>query len=130
MTTSVCKCYKCGYKFNYEFIVGASIYTIRIGTKRIFRCPRCHTLQKFDLMTKGPDGSLKTYGDSAEIGIGAKVFALILVPTLALLLGGAFSFSIFIYPIYLHIALIIAGVAWMAIYLTYLIISVGPKKEK
>lgn len=88
MSTSICKCYKCGYKFNYEFIPGASFHSIRLGTKRIFRCPKCHTLQKFDLMTKGPDKSLKTYGDSAELGLGFKIWINALVIPLIFIFAG------------------------------------------
>ena len=130
MSTSVCKCYKCGYKFNYEFILGASFHSIRLGTKRIFRCPKCKTLQKFYLMDKGPNKSLKTYGDSSELGIGAKMWAVILLPTLVLTFFGAFSFSLFIKPVYLHLVLIILGIAWLFASLVYIIFTVGPKKGK
>ncbi len=88
MATSVCKCYNRGYKFNYTYIFSVSFYSLRVGGKRIFHCPKCKTLQKFDLFKKGPDDTLKVYKDSAEIGVGVKIWALMLVPTLAFIFLG------------------------------------------
>lgn len=130
MSTAVCTCYKCGYKFNYEFVWGGSLYSIRLGPYRMFRCPKCHALQAFDIMHKGPEKSLKTYGDSMQIWIGARVLALILGPTLALILFGAFSFFLFVQPIYIHILLIVLGVVWSVLYLVYLVLSTRPKRGK
>ena len=127
MTTSVCKCYKCNYKFNYEYIPGVSYHSIRLGNKRIFRCPKCKTLQKFDLSNKGPDDSLKTYGDSSELWIGAMIWALMLLPTFFLLALGSFSFFIFLQSFYIPFILIFLGIVWVFGYLIYLIMSVGPK---
>ena len=130
MVTSVCKCYKCGCRFNYEFIPGASFHSIRLGKKRIFRCPKCKTLQKFDLKTKGPDKKLKTYGDSAELGVGSRIFAVMLAPTLILVVFGVISTFLFngASLIYISFMFIAAGVAWVFVYLVYLIKSVGPRR--
>jgi hypothetical protein len=130
MTTSICECYKCSYKFNYEWIPGASLHSIRLGTKRIFRCPNCKILQKFDLRKKGPNKSLKTYGDSSELGIGSKIWAILLVPTLIPIFFGAFSFFIFIKPVYIHFVLIAFGIVWISMSLLYVILTVGPKGAK
>jgi hypothetical protein len=130
MVTSVCECYKCHYRFNYEFIPGSSFHSIRLGTKRIFRCPKCRTLQKFDLTKKGQDDSLKTYGDDSTLGIGVKLWVFQLVPTFILIFSGAFSFFIFIQPIYIHFFLILLGVIWIAFSLVYMIVNTGPKRGK
>jgi len=127
MVTSVCTCYKCNYRFNYEYIAGVSYHSIRLGNKRIFRCPKCKTLQKFDLTTKGPNPSLKTYGDSSELGIGVSIWALMLAPTFVLSALGSFSFFIFPQVIYIPFVLIFLGLVWIFGYLIYLIMSVGPK---
>ncbi len=129
MVTAVCECYKCNYRFNYEYIRGASYHSIRLVNKRIFRCPKCKTLQKFDLTNKGPDKSLKTYGDSSELGIGTKIWVMLLLPTFILLFAGA-SFFIFIQPLYLHFVLIALAVVWVFGYLFYLIMTIGPKPAK
>lgn len=130
MVTAVCQCYKCNYRFNYEYIMGVSYHSIRLGHKRIFRCPNCKTLQKFDLTNKVHDNSLKTYGDSSEAGMGAKIWVMMLLPTFVLTFAGAFSFSIFIQPLYLHFALIAFGIMWVFAYLAYLIMTTGPKPVK
>ena len=127
MVTSVCNCYKCNYRFNYEYILGVSYHSIRLGNKRIFRCPNCKTLQKFDLSNRSPNKSLKTYGDSSELGIGARIWALMLLPTFLLLALGNFSFFIFLQSFYILFILIFLGVVWLFGYLIYLIMSVGPK---
>lgn len=127
MVTAVCKCYKCNYEFNYEYIPGSSFHSIRLGYKRIFRCPKCHTLQKFDLREKGPKESLKTYGDSADLGVGAKLFAILLVPTILLSFFGGISFIFFVNPLYLHFVLIFSGVVWVVLALVYIIYKTGPK---
>ena len=130
MVTAVCECYKCNYRFNYEYIPGVSYHSIRLGNKRIFRCPKCKTLQKFDLTDKGPDKSLKTYGDSSELGIGVKIWVTMLLPTFILVFAGTVSFFTFIQPLYLYFILIAIAVVWVFGYLTYLIITVGPKTAK
>jgi len=129
MVTSVCSCYKCNYRFNYEYILGVSYHSIRLGNKRIFRCPNCKTLQKFDLSNKGLDKSLKTYGDSSELGIGARVWALMLLPTFLLIALGNLSFFIFPQYIYILFVLIFLGVVWVFGYLIYLIMSIDPKNK-
>jgi len=124
MTVSITVCPGCHYRFNYEWIPSASFHSIRLGPKRMFRCPKCRELHKFSVMHFGSDPNLPTHGDNAETGIGKKIWALLLVPSLALLLFGAFlpvfvaqSLSYFFIPIVL-------GIAWASAYVVYLIWAV------
>lgn len=122
MTVSITECPGCHYKFNYEFILGGSFHSIRLGTKRIFRCPKCRELHKFSITNFGSDPTLPTHGDNAETGIGTKIWVLMLVPTLSLCIFGAFlplfggsrSLSYFFIPI-------VAGAVWISFYSVYLI---------
>jgi hypothetical protein len=43
------KCPKCGGEFDYEFVPGASLTAIRLGTSRYMRCPLCHKFSVFSL---------------------------------------------------------------------------------
>ena len=88
LTTSIVECPHCHYRFNYEFIPSASFYSIRLGTNRIFKCPNCKELHNFKITHFGTDPSLPTHGDNAETGIGAKIWALMLGPLLALVVIG------------------------------------------
>jgi len=124
MTTSITECPGCHYKFNYEWIPSASFHSLRLGPKRIFRCPKCRELHKFSVMRFGSDPSLPTHGDNAETGIGKRVCALMLVPTLVLMMLGAFlpvfvtqSLSYFFLPI-------VIGAAWLLAYIVYLVWAV------
>lgn len=122
MTTAITECPACHYRFNYEYIPGFSFHAIRLGNKRIFRCPKCRELHKFPLTDHGSDPSLPTQGDTAEVGIGARIWITMLVPTLVLSFAGAFlpifagpqSLNYFFIPI-------IAGLVWIIFYLIYLI---------
>jgi hypothetical protein len=42
-------CPKCGGQFDYEFVPGASLTAIRLGTSRYMRCPLCHRFAIFSL---------------------------------------------------------------------------------
>lgn len=42
-------CSKCGQTFDYDFVVGASLTSARLGTGRYMRCPICHRWSYFDL---------------------------------------------------------------------------------
>lgn len=119
MTTSIVECPHCHYRFNYEFIPSASFYSIRLGTQRIFKCPHCKELHKFNVNHFGTDPSLPTHGDNAETGIGAKVWALLLGPLLAFVISGFLLLFTFQFLI-LFIILIALGIAWTAIYIVYL----------
>src|ERR1700690_1607284 len=111
LTTSIVECPHCHYRFNYEFIPSASFYSIRLGTQRIFKCPQCKELHKFNVTHFGTDPSLPTHGDNAETGIGARIWTLLLGPLVALiiiayLLGFIVGFQhilVFIIPIALGI---------------------------
>jgi len=124
MTVSITECPECHYRFNYEWIPSASFHSIRLGPKRIFRCPHCRELHKFSVMHFGTDSGLPTHGDNAETGIGKIIWALMLIPSLALMAFGAFlpvfvpqSLSYFFIPMVL-------GIAWVAAYVVYLVWSV------
>jgi uncharacterized C2H2 Zn-finger protein len=43
------KCPKCGYEFEYEWIPGASVTSIKLGKKRYMRCPKCHKFSLFNV---------------------------------------------------------------------------------
>jgi len=124
MTISVTECPGCHYRFNYEFIPGGSFYSIRLGTRRIFKCPNCKELHKFPVMRFGSDQALPTHGDNAETGIGKKVWALLLAPIVPMMFGaflpvfgGPASLSYFYIPIVL-------GIVWISVYVIYLIMTI------
>jgi hypothetical protein len=115
------ECPHCHYRFNYEFIPAASFYSIRLGTLRIFKCPRCKDLHKFNITHFGKDPSLPTHGDNDETGIGVKVWALLLGPLLALIIIPyiiqfvfriSFAFA-FIVPVTL-------ALIWIAVFTVYI----------
>jgi len=130
MTTSIVECPHCHYRFNYEFIPSASFYSIRLGTKRIFTCPHCRELHNFAVTHFGTDPSLPTHGDNAETGIGAKIWASMLVPLVTLIVVGFLLLFFFSFVILFIIALTI-GVAWTFVYTLYLYkkISRNEKQE-
>lgn len=80
MTTSILKCRKCGFRFNYSFIPGASVSAVRLGSSRYMRCPKCSRFGLFNLMEFGTDPKLSTYSDSK---ITARYLPVIIVPTAA-----------------------------------------------
>ena len=57
------ECVKCGYRFNYQFIPGASVTSVRLGAARYMRCPGCRRWGKFSLSSAGSDAGLPTYSD-------------------------------------------------------------------
>ena len=120
MTTSVTECPGCHYRFNYEWIPGASFHSLRLGPKRIFKCPKCRELHKFRVMDFGSDPNLPTHGDNAETGIGKKIWALLLVPSLALFMSGAFLPVLVAQPFSYTIILLVLGIAWVSGYVVYL----------
>ena len=88
MTNSIVECPHCHYKFNYEFIPGVSFTSIRLGPARIFKCPNCKELHKFNINHFGTDPSLPTHGDNAETSIGGKSIALAAGPLIVLVALG------------------------------------------
>jgi hypothetical protein len=121
MTTSIVECPHCHYRFNYEFIPGASFTSIRLGPARIFKCPNCKELHKFNITHFGTDPSLPTNGDNAETSIGGKNIALIIGPLIVLvtigvllLITGTFlSVLVVIVPV-------VIGIVWLAADIAYL----------
>ncbi len=47
-------CPKCGQSFDYDYIPGASLTSVRLGTSRYMACPLCHKWSVFDLRTPSP----------------------------------------------------------------------------
>jgi hypothetical protein len=72
-------CQKCGYRFNYQFIPGASATSIRFGSKRYMRCPKCEKWGMFDLSRPAISG-LPIYSDSKAF---AKYAPFLVVPLFA-----------------------------------------------
>jgi len=121
MTTSIVECPHCHYRFNYEFIPGASFTSIRLGPARIFKCPNCKELHKFYINHFGTAPSLPTHGDNAETSIGGKNIALAAGPLIVLVAIGILLVATGI----LHTALIVIipsviGIVWILAYITYL----------
>ena len=54
-TTSRVECPHCHYKFNYEWIPGISIFAIKLGPYRLFKCPNCKELHTFKITDFGSD---------------------------------------------------------------------------
>jgi hypothetical protein len=44
-------CPKCRQTFDYDFVPGASLTAVRLGTSRYMACPLCHKWSVFDLTT-------------------------------------------------------------------------------
>ncbi len=42
-------CPKCGETFDYDYIPGASVTALRLGTGRYMACPLCHKWSTFEL---------------------------------------------------------------------------------
>jgi hypothetical protein len=42
-------CPKCEREFDYEWIPGAALTAVRLGTKRYMACPLCHHWSTFDV---------------------------------------------------------------------------------
>jgi hypothetical protein len=50
-------CPKCHQTFDFDFIPGASISALRLGTSRYMACPLCHRWSTFDMnSTRVPAG--------------------------------------------------------------------------
>ena len=121
MTTSIVECPHCHYKFNYEFIPGASFTSIRLGPARIFKCPNCKELHKFNINHFGTDPALPTHGDNAETSIGGRNIALAAGPLIVLVALGILLVAIGTF----HSALVVLipsviGILWILAYIAYL----------
>ncbi len=46
---SILKCPKCNQEFEYSWIPGGSLSSIRLGKKRYMRCPKCHKFSLFNV---------------------------------------------------------------------------------
>jgi hypothetical protein len=117
MTTSIVECPHCHYRFNYEFIPGASLGSIRLGSSRIFKCPNCKDLHKFNVVHFGKDPSLPTHGDNAETSMGSKILVLLIAPLLVLTVVGIALLDMGISQgLLILIILQVAGILWMIVY--------------
>jgi len=126
MTTSIVECLHCHYRFNYEFIPGASFHSIRLGPKRLFKCPNCKDIHTFTIDHFGTDPSLPTFGDNSQTGIGGRTWAMLLGPVVALVaLGYLLEFTVgFRYPSFL-ITPIALAIVWIVVYTVYLARKTG-----
>jgi len=50
-TISRLTCPKCKKKFNYHWVPGASFISLYRGSKRRLRCPYCHEVSTFDIVS-------------------------------------------------------------------------------
>jgi hypothetical protein len=58
VTRSRLTCPKCHQTFDYDYLPGASVTAIRLGSRRYMRCPLCHPWSTFDLSERrSPPGS-------------------------------------------------------------------------
>ncbi|MDG6905414.1 MAG: hypothetical protein JRN20_06505 [Nitrososphaerota archaeon] len=130
MKTSIVECRYCHYKFNYEFTRGYSTSALRLGTSRIFRCPKCKRAQRFSLLLLGPDTDLPLHVDGKETAIGGKFWAWIIIPCPALVFLGLAMVLTDSSLAYLFVALAILGVAWPLVMLLTIINRYSlPKKN-
>lgn len=112
------ECPHCHYRFNYEFIPGASFAAIRLGPVRIFKCPNCKELHNFRISHFGTDPSLPTHGDNSETAVGGRIWALLLAPLFALVaLAYLLLFTVGLVVFVIPLAL---GIAWPIAYTIYL----------
>lgn len=121
MTTAIVECPHCHYRFNYEFIPGASFHAMRLGKQRIFKCPNCKDLHKFNITHFGNDPSLPTHGDNAETGIGDKIWTTLLGPLFTLIAIGYVLLFLYNFqnPLVLIIPVVL-GAVWITVYSVYL----------
>ena len=61
LTTKV-TCPKCKQTFDYDFIPGASIYSIRLGNYRYMKCKKCHKGAFFNITQHLPPEDKKALG--------------------------------------------------------------------
>lgn len=121
MTTSIVECPHCHYRFNYEFIPGASFTSIRLGPARIFKCPNCKELHKFYINHFGTDPSLPTHGDNAETSIGGKNIALAAGPLIVLVAIGILLVATGTFQSALVVLIpSVIGIIWILAYIAYL----------
>ena len=121
ITTSIVECPHCHYKFNYEFIPGTSFTSIRLGPARIFKCPNCKDLHKFNISHLGTDSTLPTHGDNIDTSIGGKTIGLAIGPLIALLIMGILLAAIGTVQSALAIIIpVVIGLAWLIGYIVYL----------
>ncbi len=121
MTNSIVECPHCHYRFNYEFIPGASFTSIRLGPARIFKCPNCKELHKFYINHFGTDPLLPTHGDNAETSIGGKNMALAAGPLIVLVAIGILLVATGTFNSALVVLIpSIIGIAWVFAYIFYL----------
>ena len=71
------ECGKCGYRFNYEFMPGMSVDSMRLGIDRYMRCPECRRWSRFSLLNPGREEGLPTYSDTKTT---VKYLPLLIVP--------------------------------------------------
>ncbi len=129
MTISIVECPHCHYKFNYEFIPSVSFYSLRIGTQRIFKCPNCKELHKFNVTHFGTDPMLPTHGDNSETGIGGRMWALLLAPLAALIILG-YLFLLTSGYVSVFLILVAIGIIWPLAYIAYLYKKVDPANDR
>jgi hypothetical protein len=60
--TSRLSCPKCGKPFDYKWVPGGSLTTVRLGPTRYMRCPLCHEWSDFDIVTTRVQGPEKDAG--------------------------------------------------------------------
>ena len=129
MTTSIVECPHCHYRFNYEFIPGASFTSIRLGPVRIFKCPHCKELHNFKISHFGSDPSMPTHGDNSETSIGGKVLGLLLGPLIILVTAGILLLVIF-HNYILFVVPFIIGFVWIVLYIIYLYRNASVSKNR
>jgi hypothetical protein len=122
MTTSIVECPHCHFRFNYEFIPGGSFHSIRLGTQRLFKCPNCREIHRFNITQFGTDSSLPTYGDNKETGIGIRIWALLLGPLLVfIIIGFVLRFIFGFHPLLFMILPVAIGIIWTVVYVVHLV---------
>ena len=47
-------CPKCHQTFDYEWVPGAALTAVRLGTSRYMACPLCHKWSTFDIYHSSP----------------------------------------------------------------------------
>jgi len=55
-------CPKCKKSFDYEFMPGASLYSVRLGNYRYMKCPKCKKWAMFNITRNLPNEQKKALG--------------------------------------------------------------------
>lgn len=119
------RCPKCGYKFYYKWLPGASFTSVRLGKYRYTRCPRCKHMSMFNVWNTRVSKTgrrQKRYNDViTTITYLPMIIAFVLLVVFTSILLGSYT--------YLAVELIVIEISAMLLTCFSLIFKILPKEE-